>query len=122
MGEAIKAIIKVFGFLAILLLVIVPAVTGTALGVRYVQEQTEGKTASSSTNTTSSAKVINARQAEDAKVAAQREADRTHADLIREKRKADRQYYLMNFPWGDLILIIMCVLGTIGCIIYIINN
>ena len=119
--EVLKAILKVFGFGAILLLVIIPGFTGTALGIRFAQERIEEQQGVSATGSgKSSGKTVDIRQAERAKVAAEREA--AQAQLIREKRKADRQYYIQNFPWGDLILIILCVLFTIGCIIYIINN
>ena len=121
--EALKAILKVFGFGAILFLVIIPAFTGTALGIRFAQERIEEQQGVSVTGSgKSSGKTVDVRQVERAKVAAEREAAQAQAQLIREQRKADRQYYIQNFPWGDLILIILCVLLTIGCIIYIIHN
>ena len=124
--EILKSILKVFGFIAILLLIIIPATTGTLLGIRFGAErhnEAANQTTAMTTNThNGDSKTISLREAERAKAIAQKEADKAKAELIREQRKADRQYYLMNFPWGDLILIILCVIFTIGCIIYIIRN
>ena len=120
--EILKSILKVFGFIAILLLIIIPATTGTLLGIRFGAERHKEAVESSVGATGNRENTIDFRDAEREKIIAQREADKTKAELIREQRKADRQYYLMNFPWGDLILIILCVLFTICCIIYIIRN
>ena len=118
--EALNAILKVFGLIGIILLVVL-AFSGTALGIRFAQERNEVVVSQStpSAKGSSGGAVVNA---ERARIQAQKEADKAQAELIREQRKADRQYYLMNFPWGDLILIILCFLGTIGCVIYIIQN